>query len=71
MHPREKKRTDGIELVRGDLLPGPLVVLHGADDKFNIIRSFQVRNVLHAIPGDFAAGGHFKSTITPDARVNG
>jgi len=70
MHPGKQQRTNGIQLVRGDLLLGPLVIFNRADDEFDFVGGFQMRDVLETVARDFAAGGTFQIHDAADARVN-
>ena len=58
------------ELVRGDLLLRPLVVLDCANDKLDFIRGFQVREVFPTVPRDLTAAGAFQVHDPPHAWVN-
>src|SRR5579859_2383620 len=42
MHPGKQQRTDGRQVMVGKLLPGPRVILHRADDKFDLIGGLQM-----------------------------
>jgi hypothetical protein len=70
MHPGEKQRTDFLELVPGNLFFGPLIIFQCADDEFDFVSGFQMRDVLREIAGNFAGGGAFEVHDAMDARVH-
>lgn len=70
MHPRKEQRADGVQLVRGNLLLGPVVIFLRADDELDLVGRFQVRNISKAVAGNFAAGGAFQIHDAMDAGIN-
>ena len=56
--------------MRGNLLFCPVVIFLCADDKFDFVRGFQMRNVGKMISVRLAAGRTFQIHDAADARIN-
>lgn len=69
-NPGKEYRAAGGQVVLGELLFGPLVVLGGSDDEFDFVGGFEVGNILEAIPRDLAAGRALEIHDAADARVD-
>ena len=69
-YPGEKDGTNFGEVVRGELFPGPVVVLGGANDEFDFVGGFEQRHVCPAVALEFAAAGAFQVHDAPHARVH-
>ena len=71
MHPGNEQGANGSQVVFGDLLFHPGVIFHGADDEFDFVGAFQVREIFPTVAVDLAAAGAFEIHDAADARVHG
>lgn len=71
VHPGNEQWANGSEVVFRDLLFHPGVIFHGADDEFDFVGAFQVRQVFPAIAFGLTAAGTFEIHDAADAGVHG